>query len=163
VLQENEFSPLIPYFINFGIVIALLVWMLRAPFRKYVYQRHERMRDAVEAAAIAHRKASDRAEAAKRALATVSAEEKRVLAQDAATVDQEKKDILDKAQAEAHRVGRETERLASAEQDDAGDRVKGQFLDLVVREAEETLKRSLKKEDHSAIIKRANNSIQVGI
>jgi F0F1-type ATP synthase membrane subunit b/b' len=139
-VESNEFSPLIPYFINFAIVIALLVWMLRAPFRKYVYQRHERMRDAVEAAAIAHRKASD-----------------------AATVDQEKKDILDKAQAEALRVGRETERLAGAELEAAGDRVKGQFLDLVVREAEETLKRSLKKEDHSAIIQRAHNSIQVGV
>jgi F0F1-type ATP synthase membrane subunit b/b' len=162
-VESNEFSPLIPYFINFAIVIALLVWMLRAPFRKYVYQRHERMRDAVESAAVAHRKASDRAEAAKRALATVSAEEKRILAQDAATVDQEKKDILDKAQAEALRVGRETERLAGAEQEAAGDRVKGQFLDLVVREAEESLKRGLKKEDHSAIIKRAHDSIGVGV
>lgn len=161
--MNHELEPLIPYFVNFAIVVGLIVWYGRAPLRKFVYQRHERMRDAVEAAARAHKKATARAEAASRALAGVSAEEKSVLARDAVTVDQEKREILDKAQAEAVRVAREAERLAGAEQDEATDRVKGQFLDLVVHETEEVLKRNLKKEDHSAIFKRAQSSIEVGV
>jgi F-type H+-transporting ATPase subunit b len=158
-----EFEPLIPYFINFAIVIALCVFMGRKPLRKFVYQRHERMRDAVESAAVAHQKASARAEAAKRALAAATQEEKSILQKEASSTELEKKEILDKAAAEAQRVSREAERLAGVEHEEASEKVKGAFLDLVVRETEESLKRGLKKDDHSAILKRAQNSIEVGV
>ncbi len=158
-----EFEPLIPYAINFSIVIVLCVIMFRKPLQKFVYQRHERMRDAVESAAIAHQKASARAEAAKRSLAGISAEERTILSKEAAGADLEKKEILAKAQAEAQRVGREAERLANVEQEEATDRVKGAFLDLVVHATENSLRSGLKKDDHSAILKRAQNSIEVGV
>lgn len=161
--MSPEFEPLIPYAINFGIVVALIVAMGRKPLRKFVYQRHERMRDAVESAAIAHRKASSRAEAASRSLGAVAQEERAILQRESAGADQEKKEILEKAQAEAQRVTREAERLAGVEQEEATERVKEQFLNLVVRETELSLKRGLNKEDHSAIVKRAKNSIEVGV
>ncbi|MGZ3650749.1 MAG: F0F1 ATP synthase subunit B family protein [Bdellovibrionota bacterium] len=161
--MSQEFQPLIPYFVNFSIVVAILVYWGRAPLRKFVYQRHERMRDAVESAARAHSKATARASAANSALAAVKTEEGAVLAREAANAEQEKKEIIEKAKAEAQRVAREAERLAGVEQEEASERVKGQFVDLVVRETEESLKRGLKKDDHSAIIKRAQNSIEVGV
>lgn len=161
--MSTEFAPLIPYFINFAIVIVLCVLMFRKPLRKYVYQRHERMRDAVESAAVAHRKASERASAAKRSLAAIAQEEQSLLQREAADAGAEKKEILEKAQAEAQRVAREAERRAGVEQEEASERVKGQFLNLVVHETEESLKRSLKQDDHSAILKRAQNSIEVGV
>jgi F-type H+-transporting ATPase subunit b len=159
----SEFQPLIPYFINFAIVIVLCVVMFRKPIRKFVYQRHERMRDAVESASIAHRKASERAEAARKAMAAIGEEERALLAREAASAELERKEILEKAQAEAQRVAREAERLAGVEQEEASERVKGAFLDLVVRETEDSLRRGLKKDDHSAILKRAQNSIEVGV
>lgn len=158
-----EFRELIPYFVNFSIVVALLFVMGRKPLRKFVYQRHERMRDAFEAAAIAHKKAAARADSAARALKGLSAEEGALLRAESESLEREKREILDKAQAEAARVLKEAERLAAVEQDEASDRVKGQFLSLVIRETEDTLKRSLKKDDHSAILKRAQNSIEVGV
>ena len=161
--MSQEFVLLIPYFVNFAIVVALLVFMTRKPLRKFVYQRHERMRDAVESAAIAHHNALTRADAAKAALAAVGAEESAVLRRESAGAEQEKKEILEKAGSEVLRVTREAERLAGLEQEEAADRVKGQFLDLVVHETEENLKRGLKKDDHSAILKRAQNSIEVGV
>ncbi len=161
--MSAEFQPLIPYFINFGIVLALVVFMARKPLRKYVYQRHERMRDSFEAAAIAHKKAADRAEGARRSVAELANEERVLLQRESASAEQEKREILEKAQAEVQRVTRDAERLAGVEQDEAADRVKGQFLDLVVRETEESLKRGLRRDDHSAILKRAQNSIEVGV
>ncbi len=158
-----ELRALVPYFINFSIVAALLYMMLRKPLRKYVYQRHERMRDAIEAAAIAHRKAASRAEGARRMIGGLAAEEVSLLSREAAGAEQEKKEILEKGRAEAQRVLKEADRLAAVEQEEASERVKGQFLDLVIAETESTLKRSLKKDDHSAILKRAQNSIEVGI
>jgi F0F1-type ATP synthase membrane subunit b/b' len=160
---SSEFLPLIPYFINFGIVVVLCVVLFHKPLHKYVYQRHERMRDAVESAAVAHRKATDRAEAAKRALEGVSQEEKAILSKEAAGAELEKQEVLEKAQSEARRVTREADRLAGVEQEEATDRVKTAFLNLVVHETEESLKRGLKEDDHSAILRRAQNSIEVGV
>ena len=73
-----------------AIVVALLVFMTRKPLRKFVYQRHERMRDAVESAAIAHHNALTRADAAKAALAAGGAEESAVLRRESAGAEQEK-------------------------------------------------------------------------
>ncbi len=158
-----EFKPLVPYFVNFAIVVAMIFAMARKPLRKFIYQRHERMRDAFEAAAIAHRKAAARADEARRALASLAGEEGGILQRESASAEVERKEILEKAQAEVQRVLKEAERLASVEQDEASERVKGQFLELVIRETEDTLRRSLKKDDHSAILKRAQNSIEVGV
>lgn len=158
-----EFQPLLPYFVNFAIVLALVVFMARKPLRKYVYQRHERMQDAFEAAAIAHKRAAERADVARRSLAALANEERALLQRESASAEQEKREIMEKAQAEALRVAKDAERLAGVEQDEAADRVKNQFLDLVVRETEESLKRGLKRDDHSAILKRAQNSIEVGV
>lgn len=161
--MSPEIQALIPYFVNFGIVLALIVFMSRKPLRKMVYQRHERMKDAIEAAAIAHQKAKTRAEAAQRALNSVAGEESALLAREAAAIEQEKREILEKANAEVIRLGREADRLASVEQDEASEQVKAKFLDQVVSETEQSLKRGLKKDDHSAIIRRAQNSIEVGV
>lgn len=158
----GEFKGLVPYFVNFAIVIVLLVFMTRKSLRKYVYQRHERMQDAFTAAAVAHQKAAERASAAKAAMAALANEERALLQREATSADQEKREILDKAQVESQRVARDAERLAGVEQDEASERVKGQFLNLVVQETEASLKRSLKRDDHTAILKRAQNSIEVG-
>jgi F0F1-type ATP synthase membrane subunit b/b' len=121
------------------------------------------MRDAVESAAIAHKKAADREEAAIKSLAAVSQEAELLLQGEAASAAQEGKEILEKAQAEVRRIAQETERLVGVEQDEASEGVKGRFLELVVQETEESLRRSLKRDDHSAILRRAQNSIEVGV
>jgi F0F1-type ATP synthase membrane subunit b/b' len=161
-VENHIFKEVFPYFVNFSITIALLVFMTRKSLRRYVYQRHERMKDAVESAAIAHQKALARIEAAKKAIAGADTEEQRLSAAERAMVEQEKNEILQKSRAEATRQAQESDRLASAEREEAFEKVKAQFLAAVVQGTEQKLKANLKKDDHSAIIKRAQNSIEVG-
>jgi len=156
-------QEVVPYAANFGVVVVILTAVLRKPTRKFIYQRHERMKDAVESAAVAHRKAEDRVNAARKAMEGLKQEESALLQREAAHAEAEKAEILEKAKLEAQRLLQEAERLAQVEQEDASDRVKGQFLELVVREAEESLRRGLKKDDHSAILRNAQKSIEVGV
>ncbi len=158
-----EIQGLLPYFVNFAIVIVLLVLMTRKSLRKFVYQRHERMRDSFASAAMAHKGATDRAESAKRSLAAIQSEESALLQEEVMAANQEAREILEKADAEVRRVVKETDRLVGVEQDEASSGVRGQFLALVVRETEENLRRGLKKDDHTAILKRAQMSIEVGV
>jgi F0F1-type ATP synthase membrane subunit b/b' len=162
-VDESVFAQVFPYFVNFSITVALLVLTLRKPFRRYVYQRHERMKDAVDAAAIAHQKALARSEAAKKALGALAAEERDLSARETNQAEQEKNEILLRSRAEAERMGQEADRLANAEREAAFDKVKDQFLGLVVQGAEKRLSQDLKKDDHQAILKRAQNSIEVGV
>lgn len=160
--MDRIFREVFPYFVNFTITIILLVFMTRKSLRRYVYQRHERMKDAVESAAIAHQKALARIEAAKKSVAGADSEEQKMSSSERVQAEQEKVEILQKSRAEADRLLAEADRLAASEREEAFDRVKEQFLDAVVQGTEQKLKQNLKKDDHSAIIKRAQNSIEVG-
>ena len=161
--MSSEFESLVPYFINFVIVLAMLAMIIKKPLRRYIYQRHERIRDVVEGAQIAHSRAKEKHEAAQKVLANVDEDAAAIFQSEASAVEAEKSEIISKARAEALRLAREAERLSGAEADDALARVKREFLELVVREAEGRLKSGLKRDDHSAILKRAKNSIEVGV
>ena len=162
-MAEQNIHALLPYAVNFSIVIIFLVYVARQPAKKFLYQRHERMKDSFEAAARAHQTAKDRSAAARGALQSVAAKESEIISTERKFAEQEKKEILEKSNIEAKRVLSEAERLVSVEQDESADRVKSVFLDLVVRGTEDSLRKSLKKDDHSAIVKRAQNSIEVGV
>ncbi len=162
-MAAQGMQGVIPYAVNFSVVVAFLAVVLRKPLKKYIYQRHEHMKDAVESATLAYRKAGDRHASAKSALERIAEEERGYLAKERLQNEREKKEILEKAKAEAQRLLREADRLSGVEQDEASERVKQQFLDLVVKETEESLRKGLKQADHSAIFKRAQTSIEVGV
>jgi len=162
-MASQHIHEVIPYAVNFSIVLVILAVVVRKPARKYIYQRHERMKDAFESATIAHQKAATRAEAARKAVGGLGQEEASIMTRERQYAEQEKADLLAKANAEAQRVGQDAERLASHEQSDASGRVKQEFMNLVVAKAEESLRQNLKKDDHSAILKRAQSSIEVGV
>jgi F-type H+-transporting ATPase subunit b len=162
-MAVKNIQDVAPYAANFSLVVVFLAVMLRKPLRKFLYQRHERTKDAVESAAIAFDKAQAKAEQARAQLAKVAAEEAGLLQRERSQAEVERAEILAKAASEARRVSAESARLAQVEQEEASDRVKDQFLELIVAEAEERLKRGLKKDDHSAILKRAQSSIEVGV
>jgi F0F1-type ATP synthase membrane subunit b/b' len=156
-------KEVVPYAANFSIVVVMLALMLRKPARRFLYQRHERMKDAFEAAEIAHKKAASRVGTAKKAMEQAEAESREILAREKQHAEVEKNEILEKAAQESKQVLEEADRLVQVEQEEASDRVKEEFLQLVVGQAESSLKNSLKKDDHSAILKRAQNSIEVGV
>jgi F0F1-type ATP synthase membrane subunit b/b' len=153
----------IPYAVNFGAVVVILGAVLRKPMRKFVYQRHERMKDAIESATIAFRKAEDRAKAARKAAEGLAAEMAALAERERRNAEAERAEIIEKGRQEAMRLAKESDRLAQVEQEEASDRVKGAFMTEIVSAAEESLRRSLKRDDHSAILKNAQKSIEVGV
>ena len=160
---SHEVAQLLPYAVNSAIVLVILVLVCRKPLRKYLYQRHEHMKDAFESATIAHAKAQSRAEEARKMVAGLGQEQSALSKSEKESAEGEKKEILSKAQAEAARVASEAERLAGFEAEDASEKVKAQFLNLVIAQTEDSLRKNLKKEDHSAILKRVQASIEVGV
>jgi F-type H+-transporting ATPase subunit b len=162
-MAASGLRDVIPYAINFSTVVVILAVVTRKPLKKFLYQRHERMKDAVEGAAIAHQKALARVTAARKKVESAAAEEQQIVAKEKQQTEIEKKEILENAKTESQRMLGEADRLAAFEQEEASEKVKEQFLQMVVRETENSLKNGLKKDDHHAILKRAQDSIEVGV
>lgn len=161
-MQQN-IQSLLPYFVNFSIVVVFLFYVTKKPLKKFLYQRHERMKDEFEAAARAHKRAQERNMVATSAARGVSGQELRVLDDERRGAQEEARELLQRSQQESARIIAEADRLARVEQEEASDRVREIFLDMVVVAAEESLRRGLKRDDHAALLKRAQNSIEVGV
>jgi len=159
----HSIKEVVPYAANFSVVVVMLAVILRKPLRKFVYQRHERMKDSVESATIAHDRALARINLAKSAMRDLPSEERSLLERERSHAEAEKAELIQKTKQEVSRLAGEADRLAQAEQEAANEQVKEQFLQMVVEQAEEKLKGGLKRDDHSAILKRAQNSIEVGV
>lgn len=152
-----------PYAVNFSLVVCVLVLLLRKPTRKFVYQRHEQMKDSIEAATRAYELASKKHTEAAAKAAQLSTLSSNLLRSELDQAKVEAADISKKAEAETKRLANETERLAQVEAEEAFRKVRAGFVDLVIEGAENNLKVGLKRDDHAAILKRAQSSIEVGV
>ena len=162
-MESSGIHQVIPYIVNFSVVVVILVVATKKPLRAFVYQRHERIKDSVESAKIAFDKAEARKNAAEKIRAQIGQEEKRLLTEELARAEELKKEILTKGQLEAKRVALESQRLGQVEREEAERGMRKKFLELVVSESESAIKKGLKKDDHTAIIARVQNSIEVGV
>ena len=162
-MSVHHMKDLTPYAVNFSIVLVMLAAMVRKPAQKFLYQRHEHMKDAVEAALASHKKALARFSAAEKSAKAASQESAALVDREVAAAKAEAGEISQKASAEVVRLQKEAERLSQVEAEAAQERVKMDFLNLVVNQTEDDLRRGLKKDDHSAILKRAQSSIEVGV
>lgn len=161
--MPEGFQQIVPYAVNFSIVVVLLVFIARNPLKKYLYQRHERMRDFLEDSARVHAKSLERNKAVSAQLSSAEREMGRIVEREIAQAKQEAQEHVQKSHEEVERIEKEAQRLADTEGSESEGRVKSVFVDLVISQTEAALRQELKKDDHSAIIKRAQNSIEVSV
>jgi F0F1-type ATP synthase membrane subunit b/b' len=158
----KNIQEVVPYAVNFSIVVVFLSVVLRKPLRKYVYQRHERIRDSIESATIAFNRAKERADRASAALRGLAGEVQGIKESERQAALREKQQIEAAAQTESARWALEGQRMAEADAQEAGQKIKEQFLRLVVAQAEAKISGGLDKGRHEEILKGARASIEAG-
>ncbi len=162
-MAASGLHGMLPYAVNFSIVVTLVVVGARKPLKKFVFQRHGRIKDFVEDSARAHKRAVERAESAKRALSQLDVESRRIKDAELDSAKREAAEILSKAEDEAARVRKEAEMIMAAESTDQDEKVKEEFLNRVIARAESKLQGGLRSDDHAQIVRRARSSIEVGV
>ena len=162
-MTDQALHSVIPYVVNFSVVVVLLFILIRKPAKKFLYQRHEHMADQIQSAGKAYEKAAARNHTAKQVLAEFSTEEASLLQQEKLNAQNEKQEILSKATAEASRVTLEANRLAEVESAETATKLQKEFIDLVVSVAETNLTNNLKQNDHEEILRHARTSIEAGV
>ena len=154
-----EISSIYPFIVNFLIVVIVIALAARKPLRRLVYQRHEHIRDFVESSAQELERARARDLVATKQLAGAEKEASELAAKEIEMAEREAREILDSGDREVRRLSKEAESMAGAMAADAGDRLRLEFVDEILARASSRLTTGLKKDDHSEILRRAENSI----
>lgn len=160
--MASGLREVVPYAVNFSIAFALLFVIGRKPLRRFVYQRHERLKDFIENSTQVFQQAQARHEAAVARLKNIDGEEQEIIAAEVAGARCDAEEMVAKGRAEAERMRVEASRLMAVEAGEIAGRVKAEFLDKVLEAAGLRLKEGLGGDDHKEILRQAQSRIEVG-
>lgn len=162
-MEQDTLKHILPYAVNFSIFAVILVALIRNPFKKFVFQRHERIKDFLGASAKAGEEAEARIAKANALIHGFAAESRRVMAEEVVQAKQDAAQIVEKARQDAARVSAEAKKIAENETQELSDSVRMQFLSQAIAAADKDLRASLKKEHHNKILSKASSRIEAGV
>ncbi len=139
-------------FINFAILVGIIVKFGRKPFKDYLKKRHETVKNRIEEGERALREAEEIKAVYVEKLSMLEAEIEAFRAKAVKEAETEKKRILDEAHGLASRI-REQARLAyEQEMKEAMAKVRAEVAERTIKAAEETVRKTFKKEDHDSMV-----------
>lgn len=159
-MAADGLSGLIPYAFNFSIIAGAAAYFGRAPIRKLVYQRHERMKDLVESATKAKKGAEKRFLEVQTKLQKITEESRKLLQEAEADAKSEAAQLLARADHEVARLRTDTDRILKNEEEHRSTDLRNNMINQAIVAAEASLRKNLKKEDHTAIIRRAKSRLE---
>jgi F-type H+-transporting ATPase subunit b len=139
-------------FINFAILVGIIVKFGKKPFKDYLKKRHETVKTAIEDGERALKEAEEVKAAYVEKLSKLEEEVEAFRAKAVKEAEAEKKKILDEAHGLASRI-REQARLAyEQEMKEAMAKVRAEVAERTIKAAEETVRKTFKKEDHDSMV-----------
>lgn len=158
--MNEALHHVLPYIVNFSILVVGVVFFTRKPFQRFVYQRHERIKDSAESAARDRSAVEARVKKVEAAVAAFSQDAERIRTQERLGATQDVNEIAEKARQELASIQSGGQRIIENESRERQLQVRGAYVDLILRETEEKLKKGLKREDHSGLVKSAGGKIE---
>lgn len=153
----------LPYAVNFTVFAVIVAYLVRNPFKKFVFQRHERIKDQVGASARASEEAKKRIAGVNSALASFQQDVSRMSTEEIRSSTTEAVQIVEKAKKDAERIRLDAKKIAENEAQDLSDAARAEFLNQAIAAADAALRAGLKSEDHKSIMSDARSSIEAGV
>jgi F-type H+-transporting ATPase subunit b len=138
--------------INFLILAGFLVYLLRIPFKNFLNQRQQSIKESLEKAEEARQEAGKRAGEIDQKLAKASKEIEEIVKMLADQGDIEKKKILENARQEAERLKQQARFMADQEVKKARVMLRKEAVDLAANMAEALLKEKITDSDHKRLV-----------
>jgi len=139
-------------FINFGLLVFALVYLLRKPLGDYLRKRSQSVREKMEEAGRLIAEAEEAKKLYEDRLSRLDAEiasfRKSILEE----MEKEKKKIADEAQALALRIGGQARLAYEQEMREATARIRAEIADRTIKTAEEKVRKIFGKDDHDRMV-----------
>ncbi len=139
-------------FINFAVLVAILLKYGGKPFKDYLRKRHEAVKERVGES---ERLLSEAAAAKKTyedKLAALDAEIAAFRSSIVAEMEKERKKIVEEAQAMAKRIREQADLAYGQELKEALAKVRAEIADRTIKAAEQRVRDTFKKEDHEKMV-----------
>ncbi|MCX5813574.1 MAG: ATP synthase F0 subunit B [Proteobacteria bacterium] len=139
-------------FVNFAILVGVLIKFAGKPFKDYFINRHNTVKDKLEEAERVLREAQEMKATYENRLECLNeeiGEFKKAVLEDA---EKEKKRIQDEATAFASKLREQATLTYTQEAKEVSDRIKEEIVRLTMEQAEKLVKERLTKEDHNRMV-----------
>ncbi|MGD0229410.1 MAG: ATP synthase F0 subunit B [Syntrophorhabdales bacterium] len=139
-------------FVNFAILVGVLVYFLRKPLKGFLKNRQYAVKEKIEQAERAIREAEELKKAYQERLSRIEGEIDAFRASVLGEVEKEKKRILDGAHALAGRIGEQARLAYEQEMKEATARIRTEIAERTTREADRKVREMFKEEDHDRMV-----------
>lgn len=154
-LQEGEqpmSPPMILMLVNFGIVLIIIGWKVRPPVLRYVRQRHDSIKQALDEAASLREAAKKKLDEYTEKVSEAEAEVEALIKQIRADAEAEKKRIIADAEAQATALKRDAEARISAEIERARATLEREVITVAIAAAEKMIRAQATTADQTRLI-----------
>ncbi len=159
-MAASGLSGLIPYAINFSIVAGSFIYFGRKPLAKFVFQRHQRLKDQVESAEVAKKEATKRFEEVMKSLENSEKEIELLLAETEKDAKSEALEILTRAESDAEKLKSDAERILEHEKTAQLSAMKQKLIVSAVGKAKDTLQKGMNDEVHTKMLNVAKSQLE---
>jgi F-type H+-transporting ATPase subunit b len=139
-------------FINFAILAGVLIYALRKPLKGFLESRRAAIKEKIEESERLLKEAGEAKKAYEEKLSKLEAEIQTYRSSVLREVEQEKKKILDEAQALASRIREQAKLAYEQEMKETMAKVRTEIAERTVRAAEQRVRDMFKKEDHDQMV-----------
>jgi F-type H+-transporting ATPase subunit b len=148
----GELIKAVAPWINFAILVVLLVKFLAKPFKDYLKSRHDTVKEKISEAERLLKEAQDIKEAYEAKFSKVEADIEAFRRTVMEELEKDKKRILDDAHALAGRIREQAKLAYDQELKDALAKVQAELVERTLGVAEQKVRDAFKKEDHDHMV-----------
>ncbi len=139
-------------FINFAILVGVLVYFLKKPLKEYLLKRHDTVKEKIEEADRLLKEAEGAKKAYEEKLSGLEGEIEAFRASALAAMEGEKKKILDDARGLASRISEQARLAYEQEMKEAMAKVRAEIAGRTIAAAELKVRETFRKEDHDRMV-----------
>lgn len=150
--EEGMPPPMILMFVNFAIVLALVGWKVAPPVRRYVFKRHETIKEALEEAAKLREQAKAKLDEYTAQVSKAEAEVEKLIADIRSDAEAEKQRIIQEAEDMAAIMKRDAENRIAAAITAARREIQLEVVAAAVAAAERLIRENAGKDDQTKLI-----------
>ncbi len=148
----GELIKAVAPWINFAILVIVLVKFLTKPFKDYLKSRHDTVKEKISEAERLLKEAQGIKEAYEAKFSKVEADIEAFRRKVMEDLEKDKKRILDEAHALAGRIREQAKLAYDQELKDAMAKVQAKLVDSTLGTAEQKVRAAFKKEDHDLMV-----------
>lgn len=138
--------------INFGILVAVLSWLLFRPAKEFIQEKRETIKSRIDNAQEKEKTARELKEEREQELQEAKERRSEIIERAERRAEEIVEEGREEAEKEAERIVEQAKKEAEQEKQEAFDELEEEYVDMALAGAEKVLEREISREDHEKFL-----------